>query len=337
MNSKRRIRALCIVAAFIVVVGSVAVFLYNKDSAKAAADTAAATSGITDISGYQKKITVADNHLPSADITSKGGNGLQLYDTQGNFINGDDALDGKTEFTVFLRVLWLENQDSDLSLIVLADNHVQQFKVDDSAEKQSMLDFSMQPKSLINIPLSIEAVGDIAQENSTITFLLLYNNPSSNLLGELPLPNATNSLSYKIVNLSKKDFKDSTLTAADFVKQNDTNASFVKTKGFYSVLSSKNDTDFTFYREKQKQNIANTSYYTMGLGSRLTFMMIGGKLISPFENKAYLTYSLNDQTYLKQKLTFGSDYNEGDRLTIVHIEQNTPLRYYVDCHELTKN
>lgn len=356
MNRKRLLRGLCITAAFLIFISLGTAWFMQKSRTTQPADNeiTGTAATITDISSYHKKIALDMNaNLPPAEVLNMGGNGLQLYDTDGNFINGDSTLDGTGSFTAFLRVVWLENYASDCSLILLADNYVQDFLVDDAQESTELLDLRMQPKSSVSIPITVRVKGDSAVKNSTLTFLLLSYDIKKSDSGEGDndqYPNSTNSLSYKInIDCNNSDYNNryctkeysaDTTAASNYIEQNSSNKDYINSKAFYSVLSSTQNSNFMFYREKPTIQISNNdfSFYAMGTSKGLSFMFVGDRLVNIFDGKPYLSYSLNDKTYVKQKVTFDlSGITDGERLAIINIQQSSPLYYSVVCHKLSLN
>lgn len=297
---------------------------------------------VTDISTYVKKITLDMNsNLPPDEILNMGGSGLQLYDADGSYIDGDKVLDCSKTMTVFLRVVWLENYAADCSLLLLADGHVQTFQIDEENFGRELLTVTMQPKSSLSIPVTIQATGDTAVQNSTLTFLLLSYDIKKSDTGTgdaLQYPNSTNSLSYKIKTGLKKEYSSETEVASQYRKQTGQNENFVKSKAFYSVLSAKNENNFIFYQENPVLHVQSNdfSFYAMDNGNDLTFFMIGDRLMSGFDGKPYLSYSLDEKNYLKQKVDFDlSGITEGDRLTIISLLQSSPPCFHVTCHKLS--
>lgn len=305
-------------------------------------ENAPASEKITDISAYVKRITLDMNaNLPPDEILNMGGSGLQLYDADGSYIDGDKVLDCTNAITVFLRVVWLENYAADCSLLLLADNHVQTFQIDEENFGRELLTVTMQPRSSLSIPVTLQVTGDAAVPDSTLTFLLLSYDMKKSDTGTgdaLQYPNSTNSLSYKIKTDRKKEYSSETENASQYGKQTGQNEEFIKSKAFYSVLSAKKENAFPFYQEDPVLHVRNNdfAFYAMGEGGGSTFFFIGDRLMSGFDGKPYLSYSLDEKNYLAQKVDFDlSALTEGDRLTILSLQQSSPPCFHVTCHKLS--
>ena len=270
------------------------------------------TSTIKDISTFQKKISASvEMNLPPEDILNSGGVGLRLYDNNSNFVNGDQTLqyNGKT-LQYFLSTVWLQPNISEVYLAVVLDNRLQEFSVDGSQEKNILYKVEVQPKSVINIPISFTPFNDGTNIQSQIKFLLISDLTSTNAASEsVNAPNVITMLQYKL------EFAKSN------VKEND---SVLETKNYEnkeSIWSSVPNTGaFNWRLEKDDTN----QLYFKAMGECedvTTFFFLDNQLISGFNGKEYLHYHLTKGIILNQLIDIKiTDENKNKMLFAITLE-----------------
>ncbi|MEG0229644.1 MAG: hypothetical protein RR640_03465, partial [Oscillospiraceae bacterium] len=220
---------------------------------------------------------------------------------------------------VFLRFLWLENYESDISIIIMSDNFIQSFKVDNNDTATYKYDFKIKPKSAINIPIKLKATSDMKKTESVLSFMVLYNNIFNNFNEEDSLQNAYNFLNYKITNYEKKEQKN-IINCKNSINQIKENNDLLASKGLYLGFDKQLNNNFIF-KEEQNLKVDNVKYlYCMGNGEYRTIMYLNNKIFNFFEDAQYIDWSLNDNSYFYHPINLPENIIGNENiLTIINV------------------
>lgn len=141
-----------LISMFFVLLIIIFVASYNI-STQSKEDAQTNTKTIKDISTFNQKLTGSTTtHLPPG----ASGYGIRLFNMDGEFVREEILVNGTNNFNYFLSIANANPDDDAINFMIIVDNQIVPFKIDQSSTQYKSYEMELQAYSLINLPISFE-------------------------------------------------------------------------------------------------------------------------------------------------------------------------------------
>ncbi|NJD04454.1 MAG: hypothetical protein FIA99_18105 [Ruminiclostridium sp.] len=262
---------------------------------------------IKDISNFKNKIATANEIIlpPNGDLF---GYGMRLFNTNGEFISNRYIQYMDTPLEYFVSIANINNYDDDIGFMILYDDELQPFYIDEQEQKYVFYKFNLKKKSQINLPITFDP--EIKNKNMiyNIHFFIVY------YLNEDPgekykyIDFFTLSLPYKIdFSNSKKTIKNNnvinkhgnTMPITDSIKKL-LNVNYITT--IITKNKEKNNLTQEITITSKKGAIENFLLKSAGKkGKYSTIVFLNNEPLPIFNNKYNLDWEINNNEMLNHE------------------------------------